>query len=407
MAELKGVEYLKRKLNDKRRRVLLRYKYYDMKNYVPDFGIATPPQLQAMAWTLGWCGKAVDCIADRLVFKGFKNDLFGLSEIYDQNNPDILTRSASQAALIGSCSFIYIYVDDSGYPRMECIDGANATGMIDRVTGLLTEGYAVLERDTDGKPVTEAYFLPGRTEYAFTENRKMRTRVFTHDAPYPLLVPVINKADATRPFGHSRISRACMDIMAAAVRTVKRSEISAEFYSFPQKWVTGLEEGAEKFDKWQATMSSLLAFTKDNEGDSPTVGQFSQGAMTPHMDQLRMFASLFAGETGLTLDDLGFPSDNPSSADAIRSQHETLRLAARRAQADFGSGFLNAGFLAACLRDNYSYLRRQLYNTKPSWGPIFEPDAAQLSGIGDAVIKIQQAFPDYFTEEKLNELTGI
>ncbi|MBQ6035763.1 MAG: phage portal protein [Lachnospiraceae bacterium] len=407
MAELKGVEYLKRKLNDKRRRVLLRYKYYDMKNYVPDFGIATPPQLQAMAWTLGWCGKAVDCIADRLVFKGFKNDLFGLSEIYDQNNPDILTRSASQAALIGSCSFIYIYVDDSGYPRMECIDGANATGMIDRVTGLLTEGYAVLERDTDGKPVTEAYFLPGRTEYAFTENRKMRTRVFTHDAPYPLLVPVINKADSTRPFGHSRISRACMDIMAAAVRTVKRSEISAEFYSFPQKWVTGLEEGAEKFDKWQATMASLLAFTKDNEGDSPTVGQFSQGAMTPHMDQLRMFASLFAGETGLTLDDLGFPSDNPSSADAIRSQHETLRLAARRAQADFGSGFLNAGFLAACLRDNYSYLRRQLYNTKPSWGPIFEPDAVQLSGIGDAVIKIQQAFPDYFTEEKLNELTGI
>lgn len=407
MAELKGVEYLKRKLNDKRRRVLLRYKFYDMKNYVPDFGIATPPQLQAMAWTLGWCGKGVDCIADRLVFKGFKNDLFGLSEIYDQNNPDILTRSASQAALIGSCSFIYIYVDDSGYPRMECIDGANATGMIDRVTGLLTEGYAVLERDTDGKPVTEAYFLPGRTEYAFTENRKMRTRVFTHDAPYPLLVPVINKADATRPFGHSRISRACMDIMAAAVRTVKRSEISAEFYSFPQKWVTGLEEGAEKFDKWQATMASLLAFTKDNEGDSPTVGQFSQGAMTPHMDQLRMFASLFAGETGLTLDDLGFPSDNPSSADAIRSQHETLRLAARRAQADFGSGFLNAGFLAACLRDNYSYLRRQLYNTKPSWGPIFEPDAAQLSGIGDAVIKIQQAFPNYFTEEKLNELTGI
>ena len=407
MAELKGVEYLKRKLNDKRRRVLLRYKYYDMKNYVPDFGIATPPQLQAMAWTLGWCGKTVDCIADRLVFKGFKNDLFGLSEIYDQNNPDILTRSASQAALIGSCSFIYIYVDDSGYPRMECIDGANATGMIDRVTGLLTEGYAVLERDTDGKPVTEAYFLPGRTEYAFTENRKMRTRVFTHDAPYPLLVPVINKADSTRPFGHSRISRACMDIMAAAVRTVKRSEISAEFYSFPQKWVTGLEEGAEKFDKWQATMASLLAFTKDNEGDSPTVGQFSQGAMTPHMDQLRMFASLFAGETGLTLDDLGFPSDNPSSADAIRSQHVTLRLAARRAQADFGSGFLNAGFLAACLRDNYSYLRRQLYNTKPSWGPIFEPDAVQLSGIGDAVIKIQQAFPDYFTEEKLNELTGI
>lgn len=404
MAELKGIEFLRSKLVEKRRRVLLRYKYYDMKKDIPDFGISTPPALRGMTSTLGWCGKAVDSLADRLVFTGFRDDVFGLTEIYNQNNPDVLSRSAILSALIGSCSFIYIYVDDSGYPRMESIDGANATGMIDRVTGMLTEGYAVLDRDEHDNPVSEAYFLPEQTVYY---NSGKQERVFTHDAAYPLLVPVINKPDGTRPFGHSRISRACMDIMGAAVRTVKRSEVSAEFYSFPQKWVTGLEEGADKFDKWQATMASLLAFTKDYEGDSPTVGQFSQGSMTPHLDQLRMFASLFAGETDLTLDDLGFPSDNPSSADAIRSQHESLRLAARRAQADFGTGLLNAGFLAACLRDEYPYLRRQLYATKPNWGPIFEPDATQLGGIGDAVLKIQQAFPDYFTEEKLRELTGI
>ena len=80
---------------------------------------------------------------------------------------------------------------------------------------------------------------------------------------------------------------------------------------------------------------------------------------------------------------------------------------ARRAQRDFGTGFLNAGFLAASLRDDFPYSRRQLYLTKPVWEPIFEPDASQISGIGDAILKIQQAFPDYFTEEKLEELTGI
>ena len=129
--------------------------------------------------------------------------------------------------------------------------------------------------------------------------------------------------------------------------------------------------------------------------------------MEPHLDQLRMFASLFAGETGLTLDDLGFPSDNPSSADAIRSQHESLRLSARRAQTDFMTGFLNAGYLAACVRDDFPYLRRQLYSTTGKWAPIFEPDASQLSGLGDAILKMQQAYPDYFTEDKLSELTGI
>lgn len=52
-----------------------------------------------------------------------------------------------------------------------------------------------------------------------------------------------------------------------------------------------------------------------------------------------MFAGLFAGETGLTLDDLGFVTDNPSSAEAIKASHENLRLIARKAQRTFGTGF--------------------------------------------------------------------
>ena len=403
MAEYKGIEYLRRKLNAKRQRVQLRYEYYDMKKAIPDFGIATPPKLRGVMSMLGWCAKAVDSLADRLVFREFRDDSFGMNEIFRVNNPDILANSAVLSALIGSCSFIYIYQDDDGNVRLESIDGGNATGEIDPVTGLLKEGYAVLQRDQYGAPVEEAYFLPGETDY-YTKDG---IRTWRHNVQHPLLVPVIYRPDTARPFGHSRISRACMSIMASAVRTAKRSEIAAEFYSFPQKYVTGLSEDAEKMEKWQATMSTLLVFTKDDGGDSPKLGQFTQQSMQPHLDQLKMFASLFAGETGLTLDDLGFPSDNPSSADAIRSQHESLRLAARRAQRNFGTGLLNAGYVAACLRDDYPYRRNLVYSTVPVWEPIFEPDAAQLAGIGDAALKIQQAFPDYFTEEKLKELTGI
>ena len=404
MAELKGVDYLRRKLKEKRFRVLLRYRFYDMKNEVPDFGIATPPQLQGLYGTIGWCGKAVDSLADRLVFTGFRNDLFNLWEIYQQNNPDILAASAIQAALIGACSFLYIYPDANGYPKMEAIDAANATGIIDPVTGLLREGYAVLERDEAQNPVTEAYFWPGNIAYI---QKGEVVRVFETPLPYCFLVPVIFRPDATRPFGHSRITRSCMSAMEGAVRTIKRAEIASEFYSFPQKWVTGLSEEAEKFNHWQASMAALLTFTKDENNDRPTIGQFSQQSMEPHINQVRMFASVFAGETGLTLDDLGFPNDNPSSADAIRSQHEGLRLTARRAQRTFGTGLLNAGFVAACIRDDFPFERHDLYQTIPTWAPIFEPDASQLSGIGDAVIKIQQAFPEYFTEDKLRELTGI
>lgn len=404
MAEYKGIEYLRKKLGRKRQRVNLRYRYYEMKNTVRDISDIIPPEIRRFTACLGWCSKAVDSLSDRLIFRTFRDDEFNLNAIYQMNNPDILFSSAVLSALIASCSFIYISRGDDGFPRLQVIDGGNATGVIDDTTGLLTEGYAVLQRDDHDKPVLEAYFLPGVTWYYERDREPWSAE---NPAPYPLLVPILHRPDARRPFGHSRISRACMGIMQGALRTVKRSEVSAEFYSFPQKYVLGLSQDAESMDKWRATISSMLQFDKDEDGDHPVVGQFQQQSMSPFTEQLRTFAALFSGETGLTLDDLGFVTDNPSSAEAIKASHENLRLAARRAQATFGSGFLNAGYLAACVRDNFAYRRSQLYLTKPVWEPVFEPDAAMLSSIGDGVNKINQVIPGYFGRENLRDLTGV
>lgn len=405
MHDLKGIGYLRKKLALKRERVLTRYKYYEMKNIARDFQISTPPELAWLHSSLGWCAKAVDSLSDRLVFNEFRNDNFDLNTIFNMNNPDTLFDAAKTSAMIGSCSFVYISAGEDGYPILQVVDGANATGVIDQSTGLLTEGYAVLKRGDYGEVLTEAYFKPNETWYYYTGEAE--ADIFEHPVNYPLLVPIIYRPDDIRPFGHSRISRACMSLVNSALRTVKRSEIAAEFYSFPQKYITGLSEDVELMDKWKATISSMMAFTKDEDGGHPVVGQFQQQSMTPHNDQLKMFASLFAGETGLTLDDLGFATANPSSADAIKAAHDSLRLTARKAQRTFGSGFLNAGFIAACLRDEYQYKRNQLYMTKPVWEPIFEPDASMLSSIGDGVLKLNQAMEGFIDEQIMGDLTGI
>ena len=60
-----------------------------------------------------------------------------------------------------------------------------------------------------------------------------------------------------------------------------------------------------------------------------------------------------------------------------------------------------------CLRDEYPYYRNQVYETKPMWEPVFEPDSAMLSLIGDGAIKINQAVPGYFNKDNLRDLTGI
>lgn len=410
MQQLKGMQYLKNQLAGKRIRILKRYRYYDMKNGVNYFRTLIPSEFMYLSEVLGWCGKAVDSLADRLCFREFENDNFELGSIFKMNNSDMLYDSAVLGALIGSCCFVYVSPDLEGFPRLQVIDGSDATGIRDTITGLLHEGYAVISRKGDDTPDIEAYFLPGVTEYY--RNGKMFRRD-VHKCPYPLLIPFVYRPDAKRPFGHSRITRACMGLMQGAIRTLLRSEVSAEFYSFPQRYVTGLANDAEggdgksEFEAWRATMSSFLAFTKDEDGGSPHLGQFTQQSMSPYIEQLRTFAALFAGETGLTLDDLGFVTDNPSSAEAIKAAHENLRLTARKAQRTFGSCLLNTGLVAACVRDNFAYKREQFYLTTPIWEPVFEPDAATLSSIGDGVGKINQAVPGYFNSHNLSKMTGI
>ena len=404
-----GIEKLRKKLKFKRTRGLLRYEYYEEKQRAVDLGISTPEGLEWFSCVNGWSTKAVDGLADRLQFDQFENDNFKFKEMFDQNNPDIFFDDAILSALITSCSFVYISKGaGEGRVRFQIIDGTNATGVLDDFTKLLVEGYAVLDRDDKGNPISEAYFTPGRTEVYTKGSDQVAVEKF--NSKYCALVPIIYKPDARRPFGHSRISRACMEYAKAAMRTLKRTEISAEFYSFPQKYATGLSQDAELMDSWKATMSAMLTFTKDEDGERPTLGQFQQGSMAPHVEELKSIASMFAGETGLTLDDLGFVTSNPSSAEAIKAAHEGLRLIAAKAQRCFAVGFKNVGYIGACLRDNQDYTREEIFETRVAWRPVFEPDAATLSLIGDGVLKLNQAMQngnDYINEDRMRRLTGI
>lgn len=403
--ELRGIEYLRRKLEFCRPRVNLRYKHYAMKYYEAPIGITIPANIRAQyRSTLGWTAKGVDSLADRIVFREFGNDDFNVTEIFNRNNPDIFFDSAILASLIGSCSFIYISKDKDDEVRLQVIESSNATGVIDPITGLLVEGYAVLARDDYGQATLEAYFEPNATHFIPKNGRPYS---ISNPTDIPLLVPVIHRPDAVRPFGRSRITRAGMYYQKYAKRTLERADITAEFYSWPQKYILGLDPDAEPLEKWQATVSSLLTISASDNGEKPNVGQFSTASMSPFTEQLRTAAAGFAGEMGLTLDDLGFVSDNPSSVEAIKASHENLRLAGRKAQRSLGAGFLNVAYVAACLRDEIRYARSQFVRTKVKWEPLFEADANMLTMIGDGAIKLNQAIPGYIDGETIRDLTGI
>ena len=404
--EYKGLNYLRKKLALTNSRVDLRYKQYAMKFNDEQFGITIPPQLRNQYRSvLGWCTKAVDSLADRLVFREFENDDFNVNSIFKQNNPDIFFDSVILSSLIASCSFVYISKIGDNIPRLQVIEASNATGILDPITGLLTEGYAILKKDDLGKAVLEAYFTENETVIIDSKNKN--ETIIKNTAGIPLLVPVIHAPDSVRPFGRSRITRSGMYYQKLAKRTLERADITAEFYSFPQKYILGMDADAEPLETWKATISSMLQVSVNENGDKPNVGQFTTPSMSPFTEQLRTAAALFAGETGLTLDDLGFVSDNPSSVEAIKASHENLRLAGRKAQRSLGSGLLNVAYVACCLRDDFKYNRGRFIDTNPKWEPLFEADANMLTLIGDGVIKLNQALPGYIDAKVIRDITGI
>src|SRR5690606_1593441 len=146
---------------------------------------------------------------------------------------------------VNSCSFIYVSEGEDGFPRLQVIHGSDATGVLDPVTRLLTEAYAVLSRDDYGKPVEELYFTEEYTEY-FVDG-KLEAR-FPNPAPYPLLVPIIQRRDSTRPFGRYRFTKATLYYQHFARLTLERADVTAELYTWTQKSVVGLSQETEPME---------------------------------------------------------------------------------------------------------------------------------------------------------------
>jgi len=330
-------------INRKRRRNEIRRKYYDGHNALKDLGIAIPPTLKDVEVVVGWPAKAVDSMSRRTVLEGFSSPDEGdeleavIDDIWDMNRLASEIPAANTSALIHSCAFAFVHVGDvaAGEPPVLVTvrSAEDATGTWDMRRRALRDALSIVEVDTaTGQPTIMNLYVPGRVLTA----RRVRDGLFdvteqTHGGGVPVeLLPY--RADLSRPFGRSRITRGVMYNTDAAVRTMLRTEVGAEFYNAPQRYVLGADEDAFE-DKdgnpvpgWKVMLGRLLTLSRDEDGQIPTVGQFSQQSMQPNIDQLRAIAQMFAAETSLPVGSLGIVQDNPDSAESIRARNEELGI---------------------------------------------------------------------------------
>lgn len=399
----------------KRQRNLERSVYFDGEAALRDFGISLPPQMKTIGAALGWPAKGVHAVTDRSQFEGFvsrdgSDDPFELGRILAENRFEIEFAAATVNSAVHGCSFLTVTQGDvqSGEPSELILprSAEDSAALWDKRRRVLRGFMSIVETDDGDQPSSVIVYSPSQVHTLDKVKSTGRWSVVSVRNPLNRVpvVPVVYGYELRRPLGHSRLTTASMYYTDAAMRTIVRAEVSAEFYSAPEYWLFGADVSAFKgSDKWSAVMGRIKALEVDpDDPKNPVLHRFNGASPQPHTDQLRMWAALFADDQDLEVKFAD--SVNPSSADAIFAAKETLITTTKDANRLWGSAAVEAMQLAVMLRDGVDRVPEEMYGLR---GQFTDPAIVSPSARADAFSKLATSIDGFGATEVGMEYAGL
>lgn len=375
-----------------------------------DLGIALPPQLKSAKTCLGWPLQAVRKPASRSQFQGLLlpgvDDPFDLREAFARNRFDVeFSQSTVDANKLG-VSFTTVTKGAPGEPdvMIQSHSAEWSAATWDSRARQIATAMTVNSADSDGNPSKVTLYLPDQVvvcSKGLGWSVDYRTQNVIGRVP---VVPVTHDPQLNRPFGRSRISGPVMALTDMAVRAYVRMEGNAELYSFPQLAAEGVDPeafaGMGDAQKFKLAMDRIIALSKDEDGDKPTLKQFAQGSMQPHSDMLRTLAMAFCGETGIPPASLGVVADsNPSSEAAIRAgEHDLLIDVTNQNRYVLNHAVSDIARLAVMVRDGLHEPPRESWNLSARFA---DPEFRSTSANADAFVKLAGANADLVDSDVL------
>lgn len=393
---------LEKTIRDKRKRNELRGQYMDGKHVLDRLPPSSPPYLRNLRTVLGWPAKSVEALARRIRLDGFdygQDDEFGVDELLAANDYFAAASQAQVSALVHSTVFVTVTPGRPGEPDavVSHVTAVNGTGEWDQRRREFNSFLAVT-RWPDSKGSGSSFKTSG--EFTLFEDYRVISVVdgkIVADDVSQVRMPVVQmpyKPRLDRPFGSSRISRPVMSITDSAVRTIIRSEGTADFYGVPWFMVFGPDESAFQSGGWQVLMNRVNAIPDNEDAANPRadVKQFSQGSQQPHVDQLQVLAGLFAGETNIPVSSLGvgLSQANPTSAESYLASREDLIAEAEDAQANWTSPHRKVAQWVWQVANNSELLPAGLDAVRPVW---HDTRYTSRAAAADATVKLVGSFP--------------
>lgn len=377
--------------------------YYEGSRRLQRMGPVIPKALRNLEVVAGWPGIAVDALEERLDWLGWAGGgEFGLDEVFRASRLGSESASAHLDALVHGTSFLVI-AKDGGRVSVIPQSPLNTTGILSR-DGFALDA-ALIRQSTEGRP--DAWevelFLPGRVLTVEVSGNlhanggdswKVLGEARTGLPDVVPVVPVQNQRRTSRPWGRSEISVPMRFYTDEAARALLGMSVNRDFYSFPQRYVKGVDQsdfsnpdGSAK-PGWEIAAGAFLAMGKDDDGDLPDMGEFRPNSPAPFTEQIRVLAQLMAGAAAVPERYFGFVTSNPPSAEALLGETDRLVKRAERRQGQFGAAWALAGWLAARMLGHDVTEPEFHSRVRPRWRDAATPTRAATA---DAVTKLTTA----------------
>lgn len=377
--------------------------YFNGDQLVRDLGISIPPQLKGLHTVIGWPRIGVEALEQRLDLEAFRwadgSDASDLNEIAEANDWLDEASLGHLDALVYGREYMAVGSGEGDTPPLVTFESPlDMTLAWDARLRLATSALRESQGDALNMGLAPSdrlvtLYLPSQTVYAVEQDGGWE--VIERDEHQLGMVPVLRMANRQRTadrVGRSEITPEVMSITDAACRRLVGIEVQAEFFGAPARYILGASESAfqdaegNAKSAWETYIGRVLALERDEDGNVPEVGQFMAHDPSGQTKIIDLYARIMATQLGLPPHMLGYTSDNPASADAIRSSEGMLVKKAERRIRRFSATHREAMRLALWVRDGEPPAKERRIETV--WrNPATPTIAAQT----DAAVKMVQA----------------
>ena len=340
-------------------------------------------------------------LARRHVFEGYSlngaPNAFEANEILSANNYDLDLAQAITSAYKHSFSLLTVTRGDEtiGEPPVvvQARDAEWSAALWDTRRRIIEAALTIDKTDKYGQP-TGAIMYTHTAIWRFDarENGDGWKAEKLGDTPNRIFVEALcYDPQLNRPLGHSRITREVRYLTDAAVRTMVRTETSAEFFSSPQRYVL-------------AIMARVQVLEPNENGDIPSVGQFSQMTMSPHLEMYRQLAQNLCAATNIPQSAIGVFAENPASAEAMQAAEAALADEAEYQWRIFAAPLRRTLQNIIMVRDKLDEPPAESWKTSVKWTPA---RYSSPSSAADFAVKMVSAFPSLQESQTLMRRAGL